>query len=260
MNNNQTLDPIAEQYKLYSAMSIRIATFLGTPIAAGILIRKNYVMLGDEDKGKNALIISIIATLGLFVVLYFIPESMMDRIPNLVIPIMYMTIVHYYVQSTLDAALKKHEANGGAFYSGWRAAGIGLLVSAILVPAIFLYAYYGPQDFDAEAYDSGIERFQKNEEEALAVYDMPEDLSAVDFIRETGIPLWEENIEITQELDKIEGLYPEYIEQNKILREYSEIRVESYQLLEKAIIEQTSKYNRKLELLYSKIDATLADL
>ena len=128
MYNNQTLDPIAEEYKLYSATSIRIATFLGTPIAAGILIRKNYVMLGDEDKGKNALIISIIATLGLFVILYFIPESMMDRIPNVAIPLVYMAIVHYYVQTTLDAALKKHEVNGGGFYSGWRAAGIWLAV------------------------------------------------------------------------------------------------------------------------------------
>ena len=116
------------------------------------------------------------------------------------------------------------------------------------------------EDFDTEAYDNGIERFQRNEEEALVVYDMAEDLSAVDFIRDTGIPLWEENIEITKELDKIEGLYSEYIEQNKILREYSEIRIESYQLLEKAILEQTSKYNSQLEKLYAEIDETLADL
>ncbi|NOQ74434.1 MAG: hypothetical protein GQ574_20660 [Crocinitomix sp.] len=260
MIDNQTLDPISAPYKLYSSMSIRIATFLGTPIAAGFLIRKNFVALGEEDKGRNALIVAIIATLLMFAGLYMVPEQIMDKVPNLLIPIVYMVVVHYYVDITQGPALKSHEGNSGEFYSGWRAAGIGLLVFAIMVPAVFAYAYYGPQDFDLEAYDAGFEKFQKNEEEALTVYDIDNDFEAAEFIQDRGIPLWEENMGILQELNKIDGLYPEYIDYNDVLHEYSELLLKSLQLLEKALREQSTKYDRQLENVYEQINTTLDKL
>jgi uncharacterized membrane protein len=260
MSDSQILDPIPEPYKLYSSMSIRIATFIGSPIAAGFLIRRNFIALGDQDKGRNALIVAIAATILMFVGIYMIPEQIMDRIPNLVIPIIYMLVVHYYVDITQGAALKLHTDRGGEFYSGWRAAGIGFLALGAVIPLIFAYAFYGPQDFDFEAYNVGIEEFNKNEEEALTVYELESDLDILEFIDEKGISLWEENVVILNELDKIDGLYPEYTQQNEVLRKYSELRIEALEMEKKVILEPSSKNDRKLESVYEEINATIAKL
>jgi hypothetical protein len=60
-------------------------------------------------------------------------------------------------------------------------------------------------------YDYGITQFNKNEEKALTLFTMLEsDVSekSIEFIDNIGIPTWEENIQIFDELDRIDGLYP----------------------------------------------------
>lgn len=43
-----------EYVKFYSLRSISIATFLGGPIAAGILIRRNFLNQNDDKKAVNS--------------------------------------------------------------------------------------------------------------------------------------------------------------------------------------------------------------
>ncbi|MFT7158343.1 MAG: hypothetical protein ACI8Q1_003374 [Parvicella sp.] len=79
--------------RFYSQTAIGMATFIGGPIAAGYLIRENYLSLDQPDKGKKSLIIGIISTVLLFTGIFIIPESIMDKVPNQILPAVYTGII-----------------------------------------------------------------------------------------------------------------------------------------------------------------------
>lgn len=137
------MSPETEQkntYRLYSLTAINIATFFGGPLAAGILVRRNFINLGDEAAGKKALFIGIFSTLIIFTVIFSLPEEILDMIPNALIPMIYTFIIYLIVDKYMGKAIKEHKSNSHPFYSGWKAAGIGLISCIIIMAFIILYA------------------------------------------------------------------------------------------------------------------------
>ena len=153
--------------ELYSQRAISIATYFGGPLAAGILARQNFINLGKEELGKNSLIISIATTILLFVGLFSVPEEIINKVPNVVIPLIYTGIIYLIIEKYQGRELKEHKENNRPFYSAWKAAGIGAVCMLILVGGIFGYAFLSPDDFDTKKYYNGIAEFNKNEENAL---------------------------------------------------------------------------------------------
>lgn len=246
--------------KFYSQKNITLATFFGGPLAAGVLVRQNFITLGDEKRGQYALIISILATILLFVGIFTIPEHILNKVPNVVIPALYTGIIYLVVESIHGEVLDNHKENNGIFYTGWKAAGIGLVSLVIMVAGIFAYAYLAPDDFDMAKYDTGIEQFHQNEERALELFTVLESSdtqTATAFIQKTGIPAWEENLKIIHALDTIKGLYPELKEHNQFLIEYSNLRIESYELIRKALSEGTDMYDDRIFEINDKIEELL---
>ena len=259
--NNQTESNEAMKY--YSQRAISIATYFGGPLAAGILIRKNYLNLDDQVKAKNALILGIIATIGLLIAIFSIPTETIDKIPNVVIPAIYTIIIYFIVEKVQGKQLNEHKAIDGQFYSAWKAAGIGALCSLVFLVAILGYVFSVPEEFDSTAYDNKIAEFTENEEEAFQLFDMlgKSDIqSVVEFIDETGIPNWKKNITLLNKLDKLDGLTDEFIQQNQLLREYSQLRIKSYELIKKAVIKQTAEFDQEIESINLKIDALFEEL
>jgi len=249
--------------KFYSMKAISIATFFGGPLAAGILVLRNFIQLGKEDFAKHSLFIGIISTVLLFVGLFSIPEQIIDKIPNSIIPAIYTGIIYLIVNKFQGKELKIHKENNGQFFSGWKAAGVGAVCLLIISAGIFTYVYTLPDDFDNAQYNIGIADFTKNEETALQLYSLLETADIQDvvtFIRYTGIPAWQNNLQILDKLDRIEGLYKEYINQNQLLREYCKLRIESYQMLSKMISEDTNSYDLEFEEINKKIDEVLEKL
>src|SRR5690606_35534455 len=113
-----------------------------------------------------------------------------------------------------------------------------------------------------EMYDVEITKFSKNEQETLIFYDNLNTNSRVSLLKEleTIIPKWKENIEIINKVNQLENLPNELKEQNKLLLEYSKLRVETFELFKKAIKEDTDKYSDELGELHLKIDKTLEQL
>ena len=246
--------------KFYSEKAIAIATFFGGPLAAGVLIRRNFINLGREVYGKNALFIGIISTILLFVGLFSIPEHIIDKIPNVVIPTIYTGIIALIVNHYQGKELKKHKEKNGQFYSAWKAAGIGAGFMLIILAILFTYAFFSPAGFDTVKYDSGIAEFLKNEKKALELYSLPkkaDNQQIIYFIKNTGIPAWKKNLEILNKLDSIEGLNKLLIHQNQIRREYCKLQIEKFQLIEKAVKEDTNSYDSKMEEINKKIEETL---
>jgi len=146
-----------EKFKLYSLRSIVAASFLGGPLAAGILVRKNSLNLGyREQEGLIALIVGIIATL-----LIIILPLEKGSIPAL-IPFIYAGITYLIVKKLHGKILKTHKEEGGEFYSGWKTLGIALICGVITIAGIFAYYYFTDKDNDFRTSNTKVEQFGGN--------------------------------------------------------------------------------------------------
>ncbi len=257
-----------ENKNFYSKRAIIIATFLGGPLAASYLIKKNYDTLEQPIKAKNSLIIGIASTIILFAGIFSIPEPIIDKIPNSLIPLLYSGIVYLIVERLQGKILHKHKESDGKFHSGWKAAGVGGISLLIIGSAILLtFTISGSipffqNNFDAETYDTEVEKFMNNETKALSAFDLIDTETHVILIDKfsKGLELWEENIEIVNKMNSIENLPNELIDQNTLLLEYCELRIKHYELIIKAISEDTDIYDKDMNEIGIKIENVLNNL
>lgn len=249
--------------KFYSQKAIGIATFIGGPLVAGYLIRENYLNLNKPDEGKKSLFIGIIFTILLFTGIFMMPESIIDKFPNQILPAIYTGIIYLIVEKIQGTILNEHKDNGNEFYSGWKAAGIGIISLIILLIGILGYAYLSPVGEEYEMYDTEIAVFVNNETESLVFYDHINTETISSLLKELDnsvIPKWKENIAIIKKTNNIENLPSELLEQNKALLKYSELRLKTFELFKKAINENTTIYEQELEQLHKEIDKQLKKL
>ena len=255
-----------ETKKLFSQRAIAIATYFGGPAAAGYLLKKNYESYDQEDNGKKAFIIGIISTLLIFAGIFSIPEHIIDKIPNAVIPAIYTGIIYLIVEKIQGQWLKEHKESGGEFYSGWKATGIGAIFMLILLAMIagtaFIAGDLSKPDFDATNYDNEVAKFVENENQSLAVFNVINTSEPEYLIKEfsKGIVLWNENKEIVKKLNSIENLPTELLEQNKKLLKYCNLRIQHNEIIVKAISEDTDKYVSEIDRIGMEINKILEEL
>ena len=258
-----TLNSNPKELYLYSERSISLATYLGGPLAAGILLRRNFLNLGNEKNALWALLLGIISTAALFIAIFSIPETIIEKVPNALLPLIYTGVIYFFVHRLQGTQLKQHKDNGGVFYSAWRAAGIGLVYSVILIASIFGVGYIGFSDADTELYDAHLAEFSTNEENALELFDLLQTGSRQQvhtFIIETGIPNWQTNLDLLSEMSGIEGLDQVLLTQNELLREYCQLRIESYRLIDRAISEDSNSYDEEIDEIMIQINDILERL
>ncbi|WP_243471068.1 hypothetical protein [Winogradskyella sp. MH6] len=257
------IENTTENIKLYSSKAISGATFLGGPLAAGYLISENFKALNNPDDGRKSLIIGIVTTIILFGGIFMLPEQIIDKIPRQLIPLIYTGVIWGIVEWKQGDILKAHKENNNTFFSGWRAAGIGLISLLIIGIGIFGYAYIESSNPAYEIYDTKIAEFSKNENESLTFYDnigFKSNSTLLSELDNKVIPKWERNIKIINELDNIDGLPSDLSDQNKTLLKYSELRLEAFLLIKKAVSEDTDKYDSQLNMLNIKIENELKKL
>jgi len=254
--------------KFYSQTAITIATYFGGTLAAGYLVKKNYDTLEQPENGKKALIIGVVSTIFLFIGIFSIPEPIIDKIPNALIPLIYTGIIYWIVEKLHGEILKSHKESGGEFYSGWKAAGIGAIAMVILTAGIFLSLMISGDLFntqlnlDSETYDREISKFVDNETNALSVFNVIETQTPEYLINELnkGLVLWKENQTIVARLNEMENLPKELLDQNTKLLKYCELRINQHELFIKAITEDNDRYRSELEQIALKIDQVVSDL
>lgn len=255
-----------ETKKLFSQRSIGIATFFGGPAAAGYLVKKNYEAYNQEDNGKKAFIIGIISTILIFAGIFSIPEHILDKIPNAVIPAIYTAIIYLIVEKIQGNRIKEHKDSGGEFYSGWKATGIGAVFMVILLAMIagtgFIAGDLSKSDFDTATYDNEVAKFVENENNSLAVFNVINSEEPQYLIQEfsKGIVLWKENKEIINRLNSIENLPAELLEQHKKLLNYCDLRIKHNEIIIKAISEDTDKYVPEIDRIGMEINKILNEL
>ncbi|AZZ91245.1 hypothetical protein EUZ85_11100 [Hahella sp. KA22] len=121
------------EHKLYKVSGIGIATFLGSALAGGILLAKNFRKLGKESHARKAIAGSLAATIGVIIAALLVPAEW--HVPKLVYFAPQIMVMLQLANLFQGKAIRGHRENGGELASNWAAAGVG--VTVLLTLAVF---------------------------------------------------------------------------------------------------------------------------
>ena len=120
----------------------------------------NYWRMGLKTAAQSTIVITGIASIALFVLLYLVPDDL--KIPNEVFYVPQLIIVYLIANALQGDYIHAHERLGGSMASAWPSVGIGLLclpivlivfvaLALLLEPSFGTYAKFG----EDEIYYSG---------------------------------------------------------------------------------------------------------
>ncbi|QGW63719.1 hypothetical protein GOY17_01550 [Lysobacter soli] len=128
--------------RLYRVSGIVLGTFMGTPLATGWLMSRNYRALGDHARARQALTYGAIACALVLALVYVLPEN----VPAMVFTIPQLFAASHIAKRFQGDRIAEYEASDRT-YSNWRAVGVGLLcclaVLVVLVPIVIGLALAG---------------------------------------------------------------------------------------------------------------------
>lgn len=136
---------------------------------------------------------------------------------------------------------------------------IGALTIALLISSITVYRIL-PNDIGQ--YEKELERFVSMESMALEVYNLPEGTPNEKILKELkdrGLYYWNENIKLIDSFNDLDLPLPIRARNSK-LKEYCEHRIKSYELIYKAIDEDTDKYENEINEYNQKIETIITEL
>lgn len=115
---------------------------------------------------------------------------------------------------------------------------------------------------DMAIYDTKMKEFYDMEKMALEIYSRanyePKEDLLYD-IKDRGIYYWKESILLIEELEKLD--LPDVIhERNLKLKEYCELRIKSFELIYKAVSENTDKYEIEVKKYDRQIESIVHNL
>jgi len=124
------------------------------------------------------------------------------------------------------------------------------------------FAVYKRIPNDIGKYDVKMKEFVSMESMAMEVYKLPQNTSNENLLyglKERGIYYWEENLKLLESFKDLD-LPIEIRIRNRIIKEYCELRIKSYQLIYKAISENTEQYKDQIENYNKQIEAKIIEL
>jgi hypothetical protein len=164
------------------------------------------------------------------------------------------------VEKYQGAAIKQHKEENLPFYSAWKALGIGFLCCIFFLSVILGIVFLQPADFDVNTYNQGTNKFSQNEQNALDLSDTMADFDAVFRTDSIIIPLWKNNVEIIEKLNKIENLPDELIRQNRLLVEYSKLRIKEAELYKNQFLYPSGSIDEEIASVHYHIASILDEL
>jgi rhomboid protease GluP len=156
---------------------------------------------------------------------------------------------------------------GYAFYPSLKKPGYfkpELITTMVLILAVVVSTFlvYRSLPNNIVEYDRKMEEFARLESLALELYQLPADASDEQILKEIntrGIYYWNQCVDLISEADQSD--LPEVIHlRNKKLLEYCNLRIKSYELITKAITEQTIFYDTQIEACVKDIELVIEEL
>lgn len=201
---------------------------------------------------------SFLLSIGFFVAYNllngFKPESGIDNAAHIGGLLSGMIIGYAYIPS-----LKKNSD------AKFRYSTVAALTAVLVVSSYFALQNIPDKSGNANAYgiyNEKIQKFINMESMALEVLTMPDGLPKENYItalKNRGIYYWNENIILLNSMEQLD--IPEALkEKNRKLKEYCQLRIRSYEILCKAIEEDTDKYDPEIESYNQQIETLISEL
>ena len=123
---------------LFSPRQMLAAAALGSVIAGVMLLQANYRAMGRAAAATKALLFGLLASTGLFAVLFMLP----DRIPATPINIAIVLTFYKLADTMQGPAFYKHRAAAGPVRSNWLVFGIIIAsaVAVLILAGVFMFA------------------------------------------------------------------------------------------------------------------------
>jgi len=129
---------VSSKRKVYSDKVIYKATFAGGPLAAAYMMASNFRLFGDKAKAHWCWFYAWLFTIGIMVLVYYLPENSYKAVPGATIPIIYGGITRYLSRRYQGRNIEAYLKAGGQPYSKKRLTWIGIIGLIILFFLIFL--------------------------------------------------------------------------------------------------------------------------
>jgi len=123
--------------KVYTPLSIRIATFFGGVPVGAYMLAENFKVLGEKRKAATTWLIAIFVFV-LLIATPFIP--VLDQIPPVAYPLIYAIAAGWAARRYQSDMIDEHIEKGGDVYSAGRVIIITLI--GIFIIAAFLLAIF----------------------------------------------------------------------------------------------------------------------
>ncbi len=201
-----------------------------------------------DKSAKKALLTSIAVFVGYNILNGLKPNSGIDNAAHIGGLLSGLVIGYAFVPS-----LKQFENKAIKFST------IGALTVALFISSFTVYKSL-PNDIGQ--YEKEMERFVSMESMALEVYNLPEGTpneKLLSEIKDRGLYYWTENIKLIHSFKDLE-LPLQIRVRNSKLKEYCELRIKSYELIYKAIDEDTDKYQIEIDEYNKKIETIISEL
>ena len=201
-----------------------------------------------EQSARKALLTSIAVFVVYNILNGFKPDSGIDNAAHIGGLVSGLLIGYALIPS-----LKKPEEHK------LQSVSIGLVSVLVLVSSFVVYTTI-PNNIGT--YDAKMKDFFSMESMALEVFSTPEDTTRDKILynlKDKGIYYWNENIKLLDSFEELD-LPLEIRTRNRILKEYCELRIKSYEVLYKAVSENTEQYKEEIENYNRQINAKIKEL
>ena len=117
-----------EKVPLFTPNQIGAAAFFGTLVASAWLARNNFIAMGDKKAGDRALLLGVVATMGLMALALVLPAST---------PSLIFTIPQIALALQLGKKYFGHRMITADRLSNWRVAGVCALTIVLVIAVLF---------------------------------------------------------------------------------------------------------------------------
>ena len=142
--------------RLFTEKATAVASGIGGPLAGAYLIARNFRSLGNERAAKITMIVGGIFTVALFTMPAVLPSSVLEKVPEHLVPAAYGLIGYVVVKKLQQEDIEAHLKAGGKKGSWQMIVGTGITALALSLgysyAAVFLASSSSVPHFDGEAY------------------------------------------------------------------------------------------------------------
>ena len=122
---------MAEEVKKYTSGQVGWGAFLGGPLAATYMLKKNFAAIGDRNAERNTFLVGALFTLSLMAILPFLPKNF----PNMVIPLAY-TLAARQMAKQYEGRFDSHPAQ-----SNWKVFFLSVLSLILFLVVAVIYMF-----------------------------------------------------------------------------------------------------------------------